>query len=168
MQTVHLLYGPVAAGKSTFAIGLADERTAVRFAIDEWMHTLFAPDRPQSMDMAWAMSRVERCRTTIWAACLQILASGRDVVLEIGLLREKDRGRFAALVEASGHRAEFYFVDADPDVRRQRVLQRNAQKGSTYSFDVTPSMFAAIESVFEHPTPREQHHTVVTGTRLHG
>ena len=43
----------------------------------------------------------------------------------------------------------FHFIDAELAIRRQRVLQRNEEKGDTYSFHVTPEMFEAMESYFE-------------------
>lgn len=158
-QTVYLVYGPVAAGKSTYARQLSAEKNAIRFAIDEWMHALFGEDKPEKMEMAWAMQRVARCEARIWSTCTQILASGRDVVLELGLMREKDRDRVKCLVEAAGHMVVFYFVDAEREVRQQRVLRRNAEKGDTYSFEVTPAMFDAMEMYFERPTENELRHS---------
>jgi predicted kinase len=83
VQTVHLIYGPVGAGKSTYAKKLSAEKNAIHFAIDEWMHSLFGEDKPERMDMTWTMTRVQRCEAQIWLTCMQILASGRDVVLEL-------------------------------------------------------------------------------------
>ncbi len=154
-QTAYLIYGPVASGKSTYARKLSAEKNAIRFAIDEWMHALFGEDKPEKMDMAWAMARVARCEARIWSTCTQILGSGTDVVLELGSMREKDRDRVQSLVEAAGHKISFCFVDADREVRRQRVLQRNTEKGDTYSFEVTPAMFNAMEMYFEPPTEKE-------------
>ena len=132
-QTVHLIYGPTAAGKSTYAKALATEHHAVRFAIDDWMHSLYGQDKAESIKMEWVMSRVARCQSRIWATCLEILATGTDVVLELGLLREQDRNRMRSMVEEVGHKVSFSFVDADLQVRKQRVLQRNMEKGDTFS-----------------------------------
>lgn len=154
-RMTHLIYGPTAAGKSTYARKLATEVNGVRFAIDEWMHAMFAVDVPQRLDMSWVMPRVARCQEQIWCVAQQILGSGTDVVLELGLLRKIDRASIKAKVEQAGHLAVFHFVDAELPVRRQRVLQRNAEKGETYSFDVTPGMFEAMESYFERPTTGE-------------
>src|SRR5687768_55420 len=41
---VHLVLGPVGAGKSTFALELARSSGAVRLTLDEWMTELFRPD----------------------------------------------------------------------------------------------------------------------------
>jgi predicted kinase len=154
-STAHLIYGPTAAGKSTYARKLAAQKQAVRFAIDEWMHALFAPDKPAKMDMAWVMPRVARCQARIWDTSKQILATGNDVVLELGLLRAQDRDSMRSLVEAAGFATSFCFVDADLQVRRNRVVQRNADKGETYSFDITPAMFEFMETCFERPNAAE-------------
>jgi predicted kinase len=154
-RTAHLIYGPTAAGKSTYARALAAETRGVRFAIDEWMHVLYSADMPARMDMNWAMTRVSRCQSQVWSVVRQILAAGTDVVLELGLLRKEDRDAVKVKVENAGHAASFHFIDADLAVRRQRVLRRNAEKGETYSFDVTPKMFEAMEAYFERPSDGE-------------
>ena len=154
-RTAHLIYGPTAAGKSTYARRLATEVNGVRFAIDEWMHAMFGADVPEQMDVSWVMPRVVRCQAQVWLVARQILDTGTDVVLELGLLKKMDRGSIKERVEQAGHVALFHFVDAELPVRRQRVLRRNAEKGETYSFDVTPGMFEAMESYFERPTESE-------------
>ena len=65
-QTAHLIYGPTAAGKSTLAQQMAAQINGVRFAIDEWMHAMFAEDMPDALEMRWVMSRVARCQNHIW------------------------------------------------------------------------------------------------------
>ena len=154
-STVCLIYGAVGAGKSTFARRLAVEKNAVRFAIDEWMHALYSQDKPAQLEWSWAMSRVQRCEAVIWECCKQILGTGRNVVLELGLLRTADRERWKVLVEDDGQRAAFYWVDADIQIRQQRVKQRNVDKGETYSFEVTQSMFDFVERIFEPPSQVE-------------
>ncbi|KNH44400.1 ATP-binding protein [Pseudomonas lini] len=154
-RTAHLIYGPIAAGKSTFARTLATEVNGVRFAIDEWMQVMFGADVPERMDMSWVMPRVARCQAQVWSVAQQILGTGTDVILELGLLRKTDRDSIKSKVEQAGHVVLFHFVDAPLPIRRQRVLCRNAEKGETYSFDVTPGMFGAMESCFEYPTDSE-------------
>lgn len=166
-QTVHLIYGPTAAGKSTYAKALATENKAVRFAIDDWMHSLYGQDKTETMNMEWVMSRVARCQSRIWTTCLEILATGTDVVLEFGLLREQDRDRMQSMVEEVGHKVSFSFVDADLQVRKQRVLQRNMEKGDTYSFNVTPAMFDAMERYFERPSQSELGRSLVIAEAPH-
>ena len=47
MPTVHLIEGPVGAGKSTYASALARRTNGVHIALDEWFAALFSPDRSQ-------------------------------------------------------------------------------------------------------------------------
>ncbi len=115
------------------------------------------------------MSRVARCQARIWATCMEVLATGTDVVLELGLLREQDRDHMLTLVEEAGYRVSFSFVDADLEVRKQRVLNRNLEKGETFSFDVTPVMFDVMERYFERPSQRELGRSlVISEERNHG
>jgi predicted kinase len=152
---IHLIYGPIGAGKSTYARKLTQERQAIRFAIDDWMAALFGDDRPEPLTMAWAAERVGRCEKMIWQLSKDILASGRDVVLELGAMRKNDRSRIRGIANNNGYPIQFYFVSADRDIRRQRVLQRNEQKGETWSLHVTPAMFDAMDTFFESPSTDE-------------
>ena len=45
--TVHMVYGPQGAGKSTFSGRLTGRIGAVSFSIDDWMQALFIPDLPE-------------------------------------------------------------------------------------------------------------------------
>ena len=86
-QTAHLICGPTAAGKSTYASKLVAAVNGVRLFVDEWMHTMFSADLPEQMDMVSVLRRVVRCQAQFWSAANQILATGTSVVLELGLLR---------------------------------------------------------------------------------
>lgn len=44
MARLHLIVGPVGAGKSTFGRKLSRDVGAVRLTLDEWMATLFGDD----------------------------------------------------------------------------------------------------------------------------
>jgi uncharacterized glyoxalase superfamily protein PhnB/predicted kinase len=98
---VHLVLGPVGAGKSTFARQLAQQRSALRLTLDDWMTTLFSPDRPQTGLFEWYAPRARRCVEQIWKVALQLTARGEEVVLELGLLRREQREDFYALVAAA-------------------------------------------------------------------
>lgn len=54
---LHLVIGPVGAGKSTFARELAKENSAVHLDLDAWMAVLFAADRPATDTMPWYLER---------------------------------------------------------------------------------------------------------------
>jgi adenylate kinase family enzyme len=61
----HLVCGSTGAGKTTYSLALAQRLNAVRFSIDEWMVGLFAKDKPEPMQFAWVVERVERCEDQI-------------------------------------------------------------------------------------------------------
>ena len=62
LPTLHFVCGPVGAGKTTYAIALAESTKAVRFTGDEWVARLFAKDRPDPCPLEWTLERAERCR----------------------------------------------------------------------------------------------------------
>ena len=153
--SVHLVFGPVGAGKSTYARALAARERGVRFAIDDWMHELFAPDPAPTRDFAWIMARVRRCEARIRATAADVLGTGTPVVLDLGFMKAADRATFAAWASALGHAARAHYVHAPTPVRASRVRARNAARGDTFSFEVTPQMFEFMEHWFEPPGDAE-------------
>lgn len=164
LANVHLVFGPVGAGKSTYARALAARERGVRFAIDDWMHELFAPDPAPPMDFAWIMARVRRCEARIRATAADVLGTGTPVVLDLGFMKAADRATFAAWASALGHAARAHYVHAPTPVRASRVRARNAARGDTFSFEVTPPMFDFMEHWFEPPGAAELEAATVVDT----
>ena len=123
MPTVHLICGPTGAGKTTYAIALAERARAVRFSIDEWMATLFVADRPEPPAVAWATERIQRCERQIWAIAQQLIARNVDVVLDLGFARSDHRDRVRALVAQTRAESKLHYLDVSPATRRARVLE---------------------------------------------
>lgn len=161
---IHLLFGPQGAGKSTIARQLADQSRAVRFSTDNWMGALFAPDMPQPLNLPWIMARVQRCEQRIWAVAADVVQRGGTAILDLGCMKLADRSRFAALAQAQGLPMHKHFITAPLVVRRQRVMQRNQDRGDTYAFEVTPAMFGLMETQFESPDAHELAGCSVTET----
>lgn len=153
MARVHLVIGPVGAGKSTYATALARELRAARFDLDAWMASLFRPDRPQGATqaeiIAWYTARVARCIDVIWLQAARTGEAGTDVVLELGLIRRADREPFFAQVDASGHTLVLHLLDAPREVRWARVEQRNTQRGATFSMEVPFAVFEVASDLWE-------------------
>ncbi|MBZ4418481.1 ATP-binding protein [Myxococcus sp. RHSTA-1-4] len=149
MAQLHLIVGPVAAGKSTFALQLAREHRAVRMNLDEWMAELFRPDRPEVGVMEWYIERTGRCIEQIWKQTTRTLDVGTNVVLEIGLILRRDRERFYRRVDARGQGLTIYVLDAPREVRRERVQQRNREKGETFSMEVPLAFFEMASDRWE-------------------
>ncbi len=146
---VHLVVGPVGAGKSTFALQLAGASRGVRLTLDEWMTELFRPDRPNTGVVAWYVERAGRCVDRIWHVTEAVLDAGVDVVLEIGLLQRRQRAAFYRRV--ADRPLTIYVVDAARDVRRERVEQRNRLRGPTFSMVVPPDVFELASDLWEAP-----------------
>jgi predicted kinase len=155
MPCIHLVIGPVGAGKSTYVRGLCAEHGALALNLDEWMARLFGPDRPGEGVMAWYVERTERCVDQIWSVTEGALAAGVDVVLEIGLIRRRDRESLYARVDAGAHDLAIHVLDAPREVRRARVQRRNAEQGATYVMHVPDEIFELASDMWEPPTPDE-------------
>src|SRR5271167_1126487 len=96
MPTVHFICGPPGAGKTTYAIALAQSIKGVRFTADEWLANLFAGDLPDAGPSAleWATERAARCEIEMWALAEQLIDLKMNVVFDVGLPQLDDRDRF--------------------------------------------------------------------------
>lgn len=154
--TLHLLVGPVGAGKSTFAQRRAIEIQAVFLDLDACMVRLFGADpRPEQNVMAWYLERRERCRGLLWDLCLNALSCGTDVFLEIGLLGTREREDFYAQARAHDLSLRVYVIDAPRDVRRARVMARNEAPGP-YTQIVPEAFFERASDAWEPPSDEER------------
>lgn len=162
---IHLIIGPVGAGKSTFARQLVQQHRAVPLNLDDWMATLFSADRPDvpaAEVMAWYVARTQRCLSQIWKTAEAVLRAGTDVVLEIGLIQRQERDAFYTRMGLWADAMTVYVLDAPREVRRERVNQRNAQRGKTFSMVVPPHIFELASDLWQPPDPAEcEAHTVV-------
>lgn len=154
---VHLIEGPVGAGKSTYAAALARRHGGVALALDDWFARLFSADRPPGpMDVQWYAERKQRLLALMWRHSLQILHAGRDVVLELGLVQRRDRRAFCRQVRADGWDPIVHGLDAPRDVRRARVRRRNAEQGPTFAMVVPDAVFERASDLWEPPDDDER------------
>src|SRR5437868_3993241 len=153
--TLHAVFGPSGAGKTTYAHAFARREGAVAFILDDWMARLFGPDMPDPIEYDWMIERVQRCEAQIWSTAAGVLATGTDVILDIGLMRRADRTRVREIAEETGLPTQWHFVTASAEARRARVTDRNVVRGEGFAIEVTPEMFDFIEGVFEPPEPKE-------------
>jgi predicted kinase len=153
--TLNVIFGPCAAGKTTYAHALARRESAVPFVLDEWGARLYGPDVQGPIEFPWMLERLGRCNALIWSTAEGVLAAGASVVLDIGAMRRADRDRIRQIAEAKGLSLRWHFVDAPQEVRRARVANRNTAKGETFVMEVTPEMFEMLETIYEPPAPAE-------------
>jgi len=132
------------------------------------MWNLYGPDLPKTMNLKWIMERVERCEKQIWEIAKDISNIGSDVILDLGFTKREKRSLFKQLAKESNKEIQVHYVKAPHAVRRKRVLDRNEEKGSTFSFEVTPGMFDFMEREFQVPTENELSEAIIVDTSLLG
>jgi predicted kinase len=162
--TLHVIFGPSGAGKTTYAHAFARRERAVAFILDDWMARLFGPDMPTPLEYDWMIERVGRCEGQIWSSAAAVIAAGTSVILDIGLMRKADRARVREIAEAVELPLQFHFVDAPQEVRRARVGERNVVRGESFAIEVTPELFEFIEGVYEAPEPQELKGAIIAGS----
>ena len=149
MALIRLIEGPVGVGKSTLASQVCKDNKAPRLILDNWMATLFRPDRPSANIIEWYVERKSRCIDQIWKIACDILDTGSDVILELGLIQQSYREQFYDRVDDAGHSMKIYVLDASQEVRKKRVQQRNLIKGETYSMEVSDQIFNMASAMWE-------------------
>ena len=159
---IHLICGPIGAGKTTVAHIVSEKCGAIRFSEDEWLNRLFVPDAPEGLldqpieDIAsWAVEKYQRCRGQIWKICDQLLAQDLSVVLDGAAANKEQRDLIRKKAQQHGVDFQLHYVTAEVETRRKRIVERNAEKGKTFSLEVTPEMFDKMEVFFEAPSVEE-------------
>lgn len=155
MPTVNLIEGPVGAGKSTFAAKLASRTNGIHIALDEWFAALFSPDRPAGDFVPWYIEHKDRLITLIWNHSQQVLTSGKDIILELGLIQRDQRTAFCRKVREDGYAPVIHVLDAPIEVRRERVRHRNNEQGATFSMVVPDEVFELASRLWEAPDETE-------------
>src|SRR3954465_6808705 len=138
--TLNVIFGPCAAGKTTYAHALARREGAVPFVLDEWGARLFAPDLQGPIEFAWMLERLGRCNALIWSTAEAVLDAGTSVVLDTGGMRRAARERTRQMAERRARSLRWPCVDAPQAVRPPRIGSRNAAQGETFVMEVTPEM----------------------------
>lgn len=151
MSKIYLVEGPVGSGKSTYSEQLSLQTSAPNISLDTWMVNLFRPDRPSSGVTEWYVERKERCIEQIWDVARKILDASCDVILELGLIHVSSRRAMYARVSETDHELVVYMLDAPKEVRRERVRQRNLEKGATFSMEVSDEVFEMASNMWEEP-----------------
>jgi len=149
VTTVYLIEGPVGAGKSTFSKALSTRTKAVHIALDEWFAKLFSPDRPEADIVPWYLARKDRLLDLIWTHSKAVMATGSDVILELGLIQQQQRMEFCRKVINEAYSLRIYELDAPKEVRRARVQYRNLHQGPTFSMVVPDHIFEIASSMWE-------------------
>jgi len=116
------------------------------------------------MDLNWIMPRVKRCENMIWKVAQKIVNTGGTVVLDLGFMKEAHRRQFLKMAEELNYSTQLHYINAPEEIRHARVMARNSEKGETFTFKVTSTMFKYMEKQFEPPTPKESESAIVFDT----
>lgn len=149
MAKIHLIEGPVGAGKSTFGQKLSSQISASFFSLDEWFKLLFSPDRPTSDFIQWYTTRKERCVKLMLKISEELLKAESHVILELGLILRVDRERVFKFIDKKNYDLKIYVLDAEKETRRNRVVKRNDEKGETYSMEVPDHIFEVADNMWQ-------------------
>ncbi len=154
MATLHMIYGFVGAGKTTFAKKLEHSLPAVRFTHDEWMNKLYG-ENPPLENFADYYNRVH---DLIWIYAERLLELNQDVILDSGFWSRNSRDEARAKAKAVGAEPKLYFLDVPENVMLERTRKRNENlQGSLYIDD---HAFGLFKTRFE-PLGKDEEHIVL-------
>lgn len=149
MPTLHIIEGPVGAGKTTFANKLGRELRTPPLILDAWMTNLFQPDRPEVDLWAWYAERKARCSSQILSLVRSSLNHGNDAIVELGLIRVEDRLKLYADLESEGRDFLVHVLQTPREERKQRVSQRNLDQDETFAMHVSEEVFEMASDMWE-------------------
>lgn len=152
--TLHFICGKAGAGKSTLARALAQAEGAMLISEDVWMARLYG-DQMQTFDDYLRLSR--RLKTVVGPLVVELLRSGRSVVLDFPANNRASRAWFRSVVDEAGVPHVLHYVERTDAACLQQIGQRNAERPEG-SHHLTPEQFAQISSFFEPPEDEEGFH----------
>lgn len=144
MATVHLVCGFLGAGKTTFSKALTEQKSAVRFSVDELYLQLFADEPTHEMD-AKAFERLLVALNGIWP---QVAKAGVDVVLDFGFWHRALRDDVRERAHLVGAATRLYWLRVPDEVALARCLRRNGTPGA---FLISAQGFQELKASFEPP-----------------
>lgn len=160
MATVHLICGFLGAGKTTFSQRLAEQKSAVRFSLDELYLQLYTDEPTRHLDPE-AFDRLLRTVNGLWP---QLVRAGVDVVLDFGFWRRAFRDDIRERVRLAGAESRLYWLPCPDDIALARCLQRNGTPGN---FIITAQDFHDLKANFEPPASDEVSEIIDCTDELH-
>lgn len=152
---IHLIVGNTGSGKTTYSNELKRKTNGIIFSIDKWNNTLFLADKKPTDGLEWFLERIERAEKMIMDLIKQLENSKTDSILDLGLSKFEHREKFRQFANTNKYELTIHFLDIPKDIRLNRVMKRNAEKGETFEFEVSQENFDFMENWFERPTEKE-------------
>ena len=145
MATLHLVSGPIGAGKTTKALEISDQTNAILFSPDQWMHASGIPLRNSEV-----RTYIEQAQLKI---ALLVLSQGGDVVIDWGTWGRAERLDIISRVKAQGNTVNGYFLTPELSVLMSQVETR--ESNWRISDRAAPSEVAESLENFENPQSDE-------------
>lgn len=152
---IHLIVGNTGSGKTTYTTELKRKTNGVIFSIDKWNKTLFLADKQPNDGLEWFLERIERAEEMIIELVQQLENSKTDSILDLGLSKFEHREKFRKFAKSNGYELKTHFLDIPKEIRLERVMKRNNEKGPTFEFEVSKEDFDFMENWFEQPDEKE-------------
>jgi predicted kinase len=152
--TLHFLCGKAGAGKSTLAKRLAGEHEALLICEDVWLVRLFG-EQMKTFDDYKLFS--QRLRAVVGPLAIELLASGRSVVLDFPANTRAARAWFRSLSEQARALHTLHYLDTPANTCLARIAGRNMARPEG-SHQLSEQDFLHISSFFEPPGQDEGLH----------
>jgi predicted kinase len=149
MATLHVLCGLPGSGKSTFAQGLIQERSAIRFANDDWMLALFGRNPPES-EFRVVFAKIEMLQ---WRLAADLLRRGLDVIWDYGVWSRSDRLDLYRRCSETGAAFVLYEIVCDFETAVRRVTERGSSEEPNLL--INRSAMEQFRTRFEAPSSTE-------------
>ena len=152
---IHLIVGNTGSGKTTYSERLKKQTNGVVFSIDKWNNILFLADKKPTDGLVWFLERIDRAEHIILELVHQLENAKTDAILDLGLSKFEHREKFRKFATSNGYEVKTHFLDISKEIRLERVLKRNTEKGATFEFEVSQENFDFMENWFEKPSEEE-------------
>ncbi len=143
-----IIVGLPGAGKTTYARKLAEQESAALFILDEMVHEQYGNRHDVELGF-----REKTVKYDALPQIIDLLQSGKSVILDYGFFKSEERSRYKKLAEILGVEFELHYIKAPYDTLLERVLKRNKEEGNIHHID--KEILDALIKQFEEPEDDE-------------
>lgn len=155
--TLYFFCGKMAAGKSTLARQIAQERNMILLSEDELLAQLY-PD--EIVDISSYIKYSPRLRAAISSHIITLLRQGLSIVLDFPANTVNQRKWFRTLFEGANAAHCLYFIDATDDLCKRQLKVRSKDQPADSAF-ISEAVFEEVTSYFQPPKEDEQFNVVL-------
>jgi predicted kinase len=149
--SLYLTCGLPGSGKTTLAMRLEQDASALRLTADEWLHELYPDITTPEAETGPFRGRVERIQ---WPLAVRALKLGCNVVLDWGIWGREERDHYRNAARDAGVRVVLCVLDPPLDELWNRLSRRNADRPFG-AFEISKSDLLRWSERFQRPTADE-------------